>query len=244
MNILLSKPSQTIKEIKKQLEIPLYIKRRLPLRIDTLIRWGSLREADCVDEINSVKAIKLSSDKLKCRKVLAEAGIPVPHLGEDRFPCIGRFRYHSGGKNFFVCQTPYDVERAKRNGAVYFQQVYPKGKEYRVHIGKNSNGEFKVILYSEKVGDKMGGIIWNHDIGGFEFIHLGRGERRLDIIELAKKTIETLGLDFGAVDIGSNPIYPDYPKCVVFEVNTAPALEGYSIQKYVQYFEELLDDSL
>src|SRR3990167_4179275 len=217
MNILLSKPSQTIKEIKKQLEIPLYIKRRLPLRIDTLIRWGSLREADCVDEINTVEAIKLASNKLKCRKVLADAGIPVPHLGEDRFPCIGRFRYHSGGKNFFVCQTPYDVERAKRNGAVYFQQVYPKGKEYRVHIGKNNNG-------------------------GFEFIHLGRGERRLDIIELAKKTVEVLGLDFGAVDIGSNPIYPDYPECVVFEVNTAPALEGYSIQKYVEYFEELLDD--
>src|SRR3990167_2779943 len=85
MNIILSKPSATIKEIKKQLDLPLYIKRRLPLNLGTVIRWGSLREADCVDEINTVEAIKLASNKLKCRKVLADAGIPVPHLGEDKF---------------------------------------------------------------------------------------------------------------------------------------------------------------
>ena len=242
INIILSKPSRTIMEIRNYSNIPVYIKRKLPYKVNKIIRWGSVREIP--DEVefskvyNDIHRIRLVSDKLRCRKWLADRDIPVTTLGHDLYPCIGRTRYHHGGNGFWLCQTPYDVDQAKIEGADYFSQYYPKQKEYRVHIGKNIEGEYKVILYSEKVGDKYGSVIWNHD-NGFEFEHLDRGERRKDIINLAKDAIETVGLDFGCVDIGSNPLYSQLPPAVVFEINTAPALSPLGIKKYSEYFLKL-----
>ena len=242
MNIILSKPSKTILDIRNELGIPVYIKRRLPTYADTVIRWGSLREFHNAGKVyNMIQNIKLTSNKPKCRRFLAENGIPVPEMGSDKFPCVGRVQHHTGGKGFWFCQTPYDVERAKREGAYYFSHYYPKQKEYRVHIGK-IDGEYKVILYSEKIGDKYGGVIWNHDIGNFKYEHLGRGERRRSIIQLAKDAIEVVGLDFGAVDIGANPLYSQFPKSVIFEINTAPALSPLGIKKYCEYFRKILDN--
>ena len=235
MNIILSKPSATIKEIKKQLDLPLYIKRRLPLNLGTVIRWGSLREADCVDEINTVEAIKLASNKLKCRKVLADAGIPVPHLGEDKFPCIGRPKYHTGGKDFWFCRNSREVEHARRNGAKYFSQYIDKTSELRIHIGSG-----KVILYSTKEGDKNK-LIWNHDIGNFIFKHIPKGEGRIqEAIDIAKKATEVMGLDFCAIDVLVNTKDRNLPKYLICEINTAPKLSELGIKKYSEYFQSLL----
>ena len=234
-NLMLSIPSKTIKEIRDVSGIPVYIRRRLPDNIDILIRWGSTRPAMSNTTYNSIQAIKLTADKPRCRQVLAAAGVPVPQNGTDIFPCIGRTRKHSGGKGLWFCQTPLEIEIAKMEGADYFSQFYPKTKEFRVHIGCG-----KVILYSEKLGDKFGTVIWNHDITGFKFKHIGRGERRKDIIDLAKKAIEVVGLDFGAVDILADPLYPQLPQAVVCEINSAPGLSPMATKKYSEYFNGLL----
>lgn len=244
MNIFLSKPSKTILDIRDYTGIPVYIKRRLPYRINTVIRWGSTRPI--LGEVNKIyntaNAIQTVSNKAYCRRKLAEAGIPVPATGSDIFPCIGRTRYHTGGKGFWFCQTPWEVERAKMEGADYFSHFYPKTKEYRIHIGKNLEGEYKVILYSGKIGDRFGSVIWNHD-NGFEFKHTQRGGRRLDIIDLAKQAIEVVGLDFGAVDILSNPLYPQFPPAVICEINSTPALSPLGVKKYSEYFMRLLNEN-
>lgn len=241
MNIFLSKASKTIIDLKNEMGLPVYIKRSLPSNLETVIRWGSIREANCQRELNSVKAIKLTSNKPLCRKVLSEHGIAVPALSENIFPCIGRTKYHTGGKGFWFCRSSYEVEQAKREGAYYFSHFYPKTREFRVHIGK-LEGEYKVILYSEKEGDKYGTVIWNHDISNFNYRHIGRGERRLDIIDLAKSALKVTGLDFGAIDILADPLYPQLPQAVVCEINTAPSLSPLGIEKYCQYFERILED--
>jgi glutathione synthase/RimK-type ligase-like ATP-grasp enzyme len=46
-----------------------------------------------------------------------------------------------------------------------------------------------------------------------------------------------LGLDFGAVDIGHRIIDN---KVFVFEVNTAPGIEGTTLQRYVNTFNEYI----
>ncbi len=244
MNIILSKPSKTILKIRDTSGIPVYIKRRLPFRLGTVIRWGSIREIPEDTEFekvyNTISKIRLVSDKPKCRQWLKDHDIPIPAIGSDLFPCIGRTRYHSGGKGFWFCQTPFEVERAKIEGAEYFSHFYPKTKEYRVHIGK-MDGEYRIILYSEKLGNKLS-VIWNHDISGFTFKHLGRGQRRSEIINLAKDAIKATGLDFGAVDILSDPLYPQFPPMIVCEVNSAPAGSPLMIEKYSEYFKSLLEE--
>ena len=53
---------------------------------------------------------------------------------------------------------------------------------------------------------------------------------------LGVEAAKALGLDFGAVDIiEKNGRY------YVLEVNTAPRLEGYSIERYSNYFKWFID---
>jgi glutathione synthase/RimK-type ligase-like ATP-grasp enzyme len=54
--------------------------------------------------------------------------------------------------------------------------------------------------------------------------------------EAAIRTVEILGLDFGAVDIIWNKKQDRY---YVLEVNTAPGLEGETVVRYANAFKEL-----
>ena len=233
---ILAVPSKTVRNIEEYSGISVYRRsRRLPDDLDVLIRWGNTTEANEVETVlNQVEAIKRTSDKPLCRRILAEAGVAVPQDGTE-LPCIGRTKKHSRGRGFWFCQTPNDVWYAKERGAVYFSKFYPKSREFRVHIGGG-----KVLLYSEKLGDKFGTIIWNKDLSDFTFRHLRRSEWDIDIIRLAKKAIKAVGLDFGAVDIMADPTDPNLPRAVVSEINTAPALSPYGVRKYVEYFDKVL----
>jgi hypothetical protein len=47
-------------------------------------------------------------------------------------------------------------------------------------------------------------------------------------------------MDFGAVDIMADPLNSSLPKAVVCEVNTSPRLEGYTAERYAEYFDWLV----
>jgi glutathione synthase/RimK-type ligase-like ATP-grasp enzyme len=51
------------------------------------------------------------------------------------------------------------------------------------------------------------------------------------VCEVAIQAVESLGLDFGAVDIGFRE---KEGKAFVFEVNTAPGIEGTTVRHYVE----------
>lgn len=59
------------------------------------------------------------------------------------------------------------------------------------------------------------------------------------VIDAAIDAVTTLGLDFGAVDIGYNQ---HLDKAILFEVNTAPGLSGTTLEKYTQVFKNYLEN--
>ena len=132
--ILLSRPSKTARQLAQILECPIVYKPSIVPSEETVIRWGNTA-GNFEDEINPRKAIVLTSDKYAFLRLLEENSLPIPHIGSDRFPCIGRTRHHERGRGFWYCQNYLDVAHAKRKGAEYFLEFYPKTKEYRVHIG-------------------------------------------------------------------------------------------------------------
>ena len=238
MIALLSLRSHTGLELSQRLEIPFI--RRPAHDTETVIRWGSTVPFDG-EQLNTREAIQNASDKLRCRQLLQEAGIPVPHMGTDIFPCIGRPQKHWGGKGFFICRDSEDVERAKRRGAYYFSAYYPKTEEYRIHIGSG-----KVILMSVKEGRKEGRMCWNKRKTGFTFRHMYRSEwleddQLMRLVRLAKKAIKVLGLDFGAVDMLAFPRESYLPEAVICEVNTAPALSQLAMKHYMDYFRREIE---
>jgi carbamoylphosphate synthase large subunit len=242
MSYILAKKSKTAKLLGQELGIPV-VSRKLAdkgivIPVGTVIRWGETRAIDgCSRQVNNIGAIKLTSDKAKCRQFLRENGIPVPKESETDFPVIGRTRFHTQGKGFFFCRNEIDVQKAKRKGAVYFAQYYPKQTEYRVH-----NTPKKVLLVSIKEGDSKK-IIWNKRKSGFNFRHLRWSEireRELEpMLEASKKALKLVGLDFGAIDIMADA-KGDFEPFVVSEINTCPSLSPLAVSKYVKYFKKLL----
>jgi D-alanine-D-alanine ligase-like ATP-grasp enzyme len=75
--------------------------------------------------------------------------------------------------------------------------------------------------------DKVNWQIRNHD-NGFIFARSDISPPRC-VTSASLAAVAALGLDFGAVDLGYNQ---KAKKCVVYEVNTAPGLEGTTVDRY------------
>jgi hypothetical protein len=106
-----------------------------------------------------------------------------------------------------------------------------KKKEFRVHVFK---GEIihvaeKRKMRRERRPDEFDGYIRNHS-NGWIFASNDVVEPA-DLRPLATAACNSLGMDFGAVDIIWNE---RDNKCYLLEVNSAPGLEGITLMKYTQ----------
>lgn len=129
--------------------------------------------------------------------------------------------------------TIYDKKGEIEKAPLYTMYI-PKQDEYRIHV---VDGE--VIHVQRKArkkdvpDDKINWKVRNH-ANGFVFAHEG-----VVVPDEAKKAgimaVDLLGLDFGAVDIIFNA---KRNKWYVLEINTAPGLEGTTLQRYADAFRK------
>jgi glutathione synthase/RimK-type ligase-like ATP-grasp enzyme len=215
-----------------------------PVDVDVLIRWAWGKEYPCnAAVIYQRKGIGLASNKLAARRHLASVGIPVPELitsTPTKFPVVIRPPVHQAGSGFTLCSNIKEFIAAlpKYQNGFYVSVFYPKEHEYRVHVAHG-----KVLFVQEKLAREerfKQAAVWNHHFGEFAFQVLKQSEWPIMAIQVAVEAVESMGLDYGAVDVMANPSSPeDFPPAVVCEVNTSPSLEGYSIGKYAEYFNWL-----
>jgi len=147
----------------------------------------------------------------------------------------------TGGDGITVLRSVEDLETAKdKNRFILFTKYVPKKHEYRVHV---VNGE--AIACSRKVMKKgaepkeQGWEVRSHD-NGFIF-------QREDLKDVPKAVLDAaidavrnvLHLDFAGVDILWNE---KRKKAYVCEVNTAPGIEGGTVEEYALAFEKMLDE--
>ena len=219
-----------------------------PSFADLIIRWGCSVSLDIDREIeyNKRESIKLSSNKGKCRQFLYDNGIPVPKPidlsrvnSEEDLPFVVRPTFHQKGKDFLIFRNISDIlndgYKISRLESPYGSRFYPKTTEYRVHVG---HGKVLVVQQKLQTSERIGEN-WSHE-NGYTFEVVPWKQYRKEIVDLAVKTIEVLGLDFGAVDIMADPLDSSLPIAVVCEVNTSPKLEGYTVKRYAKYFDWLI----
>ena len=141
----------------------------------------------------------------------------------------------SGGAGIVIADSAEQLVDAP----LYVHYIQKKD-EYRVHVGRKADGTIVVIDTQQKarkldVPDaEINWRVRNH-ANGFVFKRNGINPPAC----VSQAAIECLagieGLTFGAVDVVYNA---KNNKAAVLEINTAPGLEGQTVDSYAKYFKE------
>lgn len=209
-------------------------------RIQLLINWGSSagipRVAHSERVLNPFNNVKTASDKLLSFTKFAEnAQLSIPQWTTDpevartfgSVVCRTVLRGHSGN-GIVLWDGQGDLPRAP-----LYTQYVKKKHEFRVHV---MNGEVIDVQQKRKRRDFDGEPdtkVRNHQNG---WVYCRENlDIPNDLKDQALLAISTLGLDFGAVDL----IYNERQnRSYVLEVNTAPGLEGTTLENYVNGFKK------
>jgi glutathione synthase/RimK-type ligase-like ATP-grasp enzyme len=108
-----------------------------------------------------------------------------------------------------------------------------KKNEYRVHVFKDA-----VIDVQQKRKRREADVdyrVRNHE-GGWVFCR-ENVDCPADVTREALKAVHALGLNFGAVDVGWNE---HYEEACVYEVNSAPGLEGTTLLIYADCIADMM----
>jgi glutathione synthase/RimK-type ligase-like ATP-grasp enzyme len=208
---------------------------------DLLVRWGCTSELDSEKTLNKAKAIQLANDKLECRKLFIEKGIQTPKLYssmlDTQYPCVVRPVNHSQGRHFYHCENIVELTQAinKLTGlgkSFYISEYIPKEREFGVFVFNN-----RVTSMIEKVPkneDAKEAYAWNVAQGTHSFENIKWDDWNIPVAKVALKAIQSVGLDFGRVDVIVSSEGIPY----VLEVNSAHSLTSEYRQ---QVFAKCLD---
>ena len=208
-----------------------------------LINWGCSHGNVRVDHIiNGFDSVACAGNKLATFQKLKDVeGVRIPEFTTDRsvaddwlrkdgVAVVARTKLngHSGAGIVLVSDKDGEIPEAP----LYVKYV-KKEKEFRVHV---AFGEVIDVQQKRKRKDLPEAFITNFQVRNHS---TGWVYCREDILlpdeteRMAIAAVRTLGLDFGAVDLIYNA---KRNEVFVLEVNTAPGLEGSTVDKYAAAF--------
>ena len=207
-----------------------------------ILNWGSSKPKRKLagQIVNSFPAVSVAGNKLETFKALS-GYVPLPDWTEERVDAL----WWLDGGHSVVCRTVLtghsgagikiaSKEEDVVNAPLYTKYIKKKD-EYRLHVFRDN--VFFVQRKARKKDvpdDQVNWQIRNHG-NGFIFAHEGV-DVPAKVKDDAIMAVKQLGLDFGAVDV----VRGTDGKFYTLEVNTAPGLEGTTLQKYVEVFKEFV----
>lgn len=219
--------------------------RYSPRPDDLVINWGCTRLPWMMPVWNHPEMVRLASNKASAFAAFKEAGINCPHYTTDPerarswlaegHRVVGRTSFGGTQGRNIVLRFPEDGV-ADFSGEVLWTKYWKKQREFRIHV-------IKGICMAESEKKRKRGLDADKYIRsnrhGWVFArgHLQDNPVPPECKAAAIGAIEALGLDFGGVDVGWHS-----GRVCVFEVNTAPGLEGSTLTPYINKFREYADD--
>lgn len=218
-----------------------------------IINWGSTKEMAGYNRpmqqalLNHGGAVRTATSKLKTLTILKEASIPALEATREASVAkqwlaegtlvLARKDGLSGGQGITKLESGTQYFNQKGQVHDFFVKYWKKTHEYRVHV---FNGQVIDIQQKRRRTEWTGNydpMIRNFD-NGWVFCHdnlRGTQAELATIGTTACSAVDALGLDFGAVDVLARfKENGALSKHVVCEINTAPGLEGQTLDKYVQ----------
>lgn len=212
---------------------------------DAIINWGVTTPSELVGKVakfyNLPEQVSVASNKLKFLRMMQFAHpeyIPefwdnAASIPDSAFPIVCRtvLNGHSG-EGIVIAMTRDELVPAP----LYVRYIRKKN-EYRVHVGRTAT-EYQVISVQRKARrldvpkEEVNWMVRNHQ-NGFVYVRNDFTPRKV-VIEAARRALAVTGLDFGAVDVVWNE---HSNRAYVLEVNTAPGLEGTTVEDYAWFFK-------
>jgi len=205
---------------------------------DFVICWGDEFPVENDLGVHVLNGAEVGN-KYDAARTLYSAAIPtISVLPKDDPPFsqgawLRRKFYHVGGNDLLNPSGSFD----------YYAKKEKITKEFRVHSFRSKSiraGEKALrdafTLTNEE--GKLPASPWIRTYDGGWYIKYDGYQSNKAIRTLAHKAVETLKLDFGAVDIGLT----EGGDLKVLEVNRAPGMEGNSITAYVNAVRKWIDD--
>ena len=214
---------------------------------DVVLNWGSHTEPvwNHSEILNSINTVRIAGDKLQALTELQSVGVPVPDFTEDKQLARGwlendgsvierKLLNASAGRGLVLHKDP----KSKLGDAPMYTRYFKKLREYRVHVadGDIIDWQQKMVKHDSENVDYQ---IRNH-ANGWIFARDAAEPIPEYLLDISIQAVNALGLSFGAVDVGWNN---HYGNGVVFEVNTAPGLEGETtLEAYTNFIIDHLED--
>lgn len=212
----------------------------VPRPDDIIFNWGSSERSGICTFNNNFNQLKTCTNKLEFFKFMkGHTRLPKfwtekENIIDEDFPVVCRTNLtgHSG-MGIVIADTRDDLVDC----SLYVKYI-PKKYEYRVHLGKLGHEVRTIAIQQKKRRLDCENPDWkirNHANG---FIYAREGVNpSIGVLDAAHDCFVRSGLDYGAVDV----IWNDKnQQAYVLEINTAPGLEGQTLDDYASFFKELI----
>ena len=206
---------------------------------DVIINWGSTKgfEHGLFQVLNYSDLVASAVNKLSAFRQLEEDNVPIPQYTTSKEEAVGwnrtffartKLTGHSGEG---IIEVPKGTPLADVPDAPLYVLYIYKVREFRVHVVCGA-----VIDVQQKIRDpEREPKTWKIRSRDNGFIFAREGvEFNPDRDRIAIEAVDAFSLDFGAVDL----IEDKEGNFYVLEVNTAPGLEGQTINSYARAFRE------
>lgn len=222
--------------------------------VETLINWGNsshIREAGVTySQIwNTQEAVNFAANKRSAFRVWANSAVNNLEFTTNR--AVAHRWLTNGETDRVYCRTTLrgnsgdGIVVARNVDDVVIAPLYTKGvdihHEFRFHIldGVVFDGVRKAFR-SDVPEESRNRDVMNHAAGTI-FVRsgpaLGRASQNQAMMDNCALAVQTLGLDFGAVDV----LVDREGQHHIIEVNTACGLEGTTLERYARAFTEKLN---
>ena len=245
-------PSDGAKALSRALNVRMLSLRGSKFRPrpgDTILNWGSHHYPDgnpawqMTGWINSPRAVGWARDKIGTFRLLgqrgAEVGGPVPTVDwttdgnvarewNKEHTVIARLTTTGQGGAGIVVLPPLSewIE------APLYTKLFRARHEYRVHAVR---GEGVIDVQKKRRRNGVERSTVRNLENGYVYTRENVVAPAM-VLQCAVEAIAALGLDFGAVDI----LCTEGGEARVLEVNTAPGLEGTTVEKYAAALNRLI----
>lgn len=206
-----------------------------PRPSDVIINWGNSTQCHRATLNACPEALLRATNKLaffqhfQDKDYVPEFWVNPQEIPDEAFPVVCRTELsgHSGSGIVLA------HDRESLVAAPFYVKYVPKTGEYRVHVGRVGD-EVSIISVQQKKRrldyEQPNWQIRNY-ANGFTYAREGVNPPA-GVFRCAVDCLLHSGLDFGAVDAGWHPTHG----VRVYEINTAPGLEGTTLDDYVRYF--------